>query len=314
LSSSSGSLKEATAQVVGHFPNASGLPAVHDLPNNAIALIDFYWRHQMFSEELYRRIRDNHTDDELDFPSEECAALLREMRDEMGPFYSYNIYELRNDHEAMTGNSNGTGTGYPAGYEAAFAEWVDQVAVRKALNIDEIYPKDWAWDESRMDPATGDEAREWYPFGHEIWLRDGPDKGHADPRHNPQDHPHWDAAQRAVDMRPLYLELAQRLRVVIYSGDVDAQVPPPGSERWVRGLGLAEEERWRPWVVGGIVAGGVTAYDVPDAADGAGISFVTLRGAGHGVPQHRPQATLAMLGAMVAGEPLPRLPPSQGRL
>ena len=98
------------------------------------------------------------------------------------------------------------------------------------------------------------------------------------------------------------------------SGDVDAQVPPPGSERWVRGLGLAEEERWRPWVVGGVVAGGVTAYAVPDAADGAGISFVTLRGAGHGVPQHRPQATLAMLGAMVAGEPLPRLPPSQGRL
>ena len=147
-------------QVLGHFPNASGLPASNDLPNNASALIDFYYRHQMFSEKLYLQIKE-YSDDELDFPSEECAVLLSEMRQEMGPFYSYNIYELRNDHEAMSGNTNSTGTGYPAGYEAAFAEWIALDEVRKALNVDELYPKDWAWDESRMDPETGHEAEEW---------------------------------------------------------------------------------------------------------------------------------------------------------
>ena len=172
----------------------------------------------------------------------------------------------------------------------------------------------WAWDESRMDPTTGDESDEWYPFGHSIWQEDGPDKGHADPGKHPQEHPHWDSTQRAVDMRPLMVELARRLRVVVYSGDADAQVPPPGSERWVRELGLAEEERWRLWLVGGVVAGGVTSYEVPDAAVGAGISFATVWGAGHGVPQHRPQATLALLEAMMRGEPLPRVAPPQQRL
>ena len=101
---------------------------------------------QMFSEALYRKIyrsiRDNYTDDELDFPSPGCAALLQQMQEEMGPFYSYNIYELRNDDAPyMECNTVGTGTGYPAGYEAAFAEWVSLAEVRKALNIDEIYPK-----------------------------------------------------------------------------------------------------------------------------------------------------------------------------
>ena len=46
-------------------------------------------------------------------------------------------------------------------------------------------------------------------------------------------------------------------------------------------------------MAGGIVAGGVIEYDSPGPR--GSMEYATVHGAGHGVPQHRPQAALAML-------------------
>lgn len=189
--------------------------------------------------------------------------------------------------------------------------------VRKALHVEE-YPAELLWDATRHVEGwdgtrdSGDEPG-WYPFGHEVWGTDGyPDPTHLDP----PAHPHWDAATRTVDLRPLMRELASQIRVLVYSGDVDAQVPAVGSERWVESVGLASAEGWRPWCAEGVVAGGVKVYQDPAATvrgRAAGLAFCTVRGAGHGAPQHRPASMLALLGAVLAGEELPRLP-ERGRL
>ena len=78
----------------------------------------------------------------------------------------------------------------------------------------ERYPADKLWDATRYLPGwdgtkdRGDDPR-WYPYGHDLWQEDGyPDPSHPDP----PAHPHWDAATRTVDLRPLYKRLARRIR------------------------------------------------------------------------------------------------------
>ena len=78
----------------------------------------------------------------------------------------------------------------------------------------ERYPADKLWDATRYLPGwdgtkdRGDDPR-LHPYGHDLWQEDGyPDPSHPDP----PAHPHWDAATRTVDLRPLYKRLARRIR------------------------------------------------------------------------------------------------------
>ena len=57
----------------------------------------------------------------------------------------------------------------------------------------------------------------------------------------------------ADDLRPLYNTLAQKYRLVIYSGDADQCVPYYGSEEWTYALGFNVTEPWRAWDAGTLV-------------------------------------------------------------
>ncbi|KAG1658633.1 hypothetical protein FOA52_007567 [Chlamydomonas sp. UWO 241] len=97
---------------------------------------------------------------------------------------------------------------------------------------------------------------------------------------------------------PLYEELIRGggLRITIFSGDVDGMVPLAGTRRWTAGLGLKTVRSWRPWFTDGEqVAGHYVAYD--------GLTFVTVRGAGHMVPYTQPERASHLLAAFLAGLP-----------
>ena len=83
-----------------------------------------------------------------------------------------------------------------------------------------------------------------------------------------------------------------------------------------RCCGFAKQsvEGWRPWAAFGVTAGGIKVYSDAEAGPGGSLAFCTVRGAGHGVPQHRPASMLALLSAVVAGEELPRVPARNPRL
>merc|ERR1712113_389162 len=51
----------------------------------------------------------------------------------------------------------------------------------------------------------------------------------------------------AGDLRPLYAKLAEKYRLLIYSGDADGCVPHTGTEEWTYDLGFDIAEPWRPW-------------------------------------------------------------------
>ena len=69
-------------------------------------------------------------------------------------------------------------------------------------------------------------------------------------------------------------------RMLVYSGDVDAAVPTIGTQRWINCLGQPVINAWRPWYYANQTAG--------IRQDFEGISFMTIKGAGHMVPYYMP--------------------------
>uniref|UniRef100_K3YEZ6 Uncharacterized protein n=1 Tax=Setaria italica TaxID=4555 RepID=K3YEZ6_SETIT len=78
-------------------------------------------------------------------------------------------------------------------------------------------------------------------------------------------------------------------------GDHDLCIPFPGTEAWVRSIGYQVVDRWRPWYFGDQVAGYAEGYD-------HNLTFLTIKGAGHAVPEYKPKESLAFYSRWLAGE------------
>ena len=97
------------------------------------------------------------------------------------------------------------------------------------------------------------------------------------------------------------------LRVWIYSGDVDANVPITGTLRWISLMkdvnGIPVVEPWREWWATGL-------HTHEDQMAGLvwklrGFTFVSIKGAGHMVPSDKPKEAQIMLNAFINNEDLP---------
>jgi carboxypeptidase C (cathepsin A) len=73
-----------------------------------------------------------------------------------------------------------------------------------------------------------------------------------------------------------------------FSGTQDMAVDTLGSLRWIDKLNLDIKNEWRQWICDGQVAGMIQDYDF-------GFSFVTVKGAGHMVPQDKRKQAKVML-------------------
>lgn len=103
------------------------------------------------------------------------------------------------------------------------------------------------------------------------------------------------------DLRTLYRTIFSKHRIIIYSGDADACVPHYGSERWTREMGFKVKTDWHPWKSdstekkGDVVAGYAITYDE--------LTYVTIKGAGHMVPQFKPAFALTMFTKFLQNSP-----------
>nr|WGC54933.1 P-(S)-hydroxymandelonitrile lyase [Echinochloa crus-galli var. zelayensis] len=101
-----------------------------------------------------------------------------------------------------------------------------------------------------------------------------------------------------ASMLPIYKELiGAGLKVWVFSGDTDTAVPMSSTRRSLDALGLPVKTSWYPW------------YMVPTEVGGwsmeyEGLTYVTIRGAGHEVPLHRPEQALFMFRHFLQGEPM----------
>jgi len=102
----------------------------------------------------------------------------------------------------------------------------------------------------------------------------------------------------------VYKRLAQKYRIMIYSGDTDACIPFEGSQEWTRELGFPVKKEWRPWTAqhmtrdGQQRAGYVIDYDSGET----GFKYVTIQGAGHLVPTYKPHFALTMITKFLKNE------------
>uniref|UniRef100_N1QS33 Carboxypeptidase n=1 Tax=Aegilops tauschii TaxID=37682 RepID=N1QS33_AEGTA len=90
---------------------------------------------------------------------------------------------------------------------------------------------------------------------------------------------------------------SQGYRAIIFSGDHDMCVPYTGSEAWTKSMGYGVVDSWRPWFTNDQVSGYTEGYE-------HGLTFATIKGAGHTVPEYKPQEALAFYSRWLNGSKL----------
>ncbi|KAM3265391.1 serine carboxypeptidase-like 40 [Capsicum annuum] len=94
---------------------------------------------------------------------------------------------------------------------------------------------------------------------------------------------------------PLLKEsLANGIRVWIFSGDTDGRVTVTSTKRSIQAMNLTVDNPWRSWLYGGEVGGYVETYK-------GGLTFATVRGAGHEVPSFQPARALSLISHFLSG-------------
>ncbi|RWR92094.1 serine carboxypeptidase 24 [Cinnamomum micranthum f. kanehirae] len=80
------------------------------------------------------------------------------------------------------------------------------------------------------------------------------------------------------------------------SGDTDSVVPVTATRFSLNHLKLPVKTRWYPWYSGNEVGGWTEVYH--------GLTFATVRGAGHEVPLFRPERAFRLFRSFLAGKEL----------
>ncbi|KAJ1265880.1 hypothetical protein BS78_08G107300 [Paspalum vaginatum] len=100
-------------------------------------------------------------------------------------------------------------------------------------------------------------------------------------------------------MLPIYKELiAAGLRIWVFSGDTDQVIPLTSTRYSIDALGLPTTTSWYPWYDNKQVGGWSQVYN--------GLTLVTVRGAGHEVPLHRPRQAFILFEHFLQGKPMPK--------
>ncbi|KAM3714376.1 hypothetical protein ACB098_01G329500 [Castanea mollissima] len=100
-------------------------------------------------------------------------------------------------------------------------------------------------------------------------------------------------------MLPTYKNLiAAGLRIWVFSGDTDAVVPVTATRFSLNHLNLTVKTRWYPWYAGDQVGGWTEVYN--------GLTFASVRGAGHEVPLFQPKRAFILFKYFLAGKELPK--------
>uniref|UniRef100_A0A5B6ZE46 Carboxypeptidase n=1 Tax=Davidia involucrata TaxID=16924 RepID=A0A5B6ZE46_DAVIN len=105
-------------------------------------------------------------------------------------------------------------------------------------------------------------------------------------------------ADSPLSMLPIYQELiAAGLRIWVFSGDTDSVVPVTATRYSIDALKLPTLTNWYPWYDNKKVGGWSQVYK--------GLSLVTVTGAGHEVPLHRPRQAYILFRSFLENKPMP---------
>jgi len=237
----------------------------------------FLYGHAQMSTALYERVVSSCGMAYLKHggtPSAACTASLARIKEEVGGYYGYNLYDdctydngLRRRLARLTpphaqgaaGLVRGALNDYVCGGGSSQRLWVDQPSVRLALHV--------PLHSNFFDADNG-----------EGMVYRSTEK----------------------NLMPFYQHVAKAtpLRVLVYNGDTDPSINSFEAQNWTSSLGFTPTQTWRPWTLDGCrrVGGYVTRYG-NDRFD-----FLTIRGSGHMVPQFKPAQAFEFLQRWLKNE------------
>ncbi|XAR51662.1 Carboxypeptidase D [Bertholletia excelsa] len=252
--------------------------AVTDNYYDNLGTVTYWWSHAMISDRTYRQLI-NTCDFSRQKESNECESVYSYAMDqEFGNIDQYNIY-------APPCNNSHAGHGGVG-------------ATRHTMRLPHR-PHPIFRQLSGYDPCTEKYAEIYY---------NRPDVQRALHANTTKIPYKWTACSEDLNrgwndtdatVLPIYRELiAAGLRIWVFSGDVDSVVPVTATRYSLAQLKLSTKIPWYPWYVKKQVGGWTEVYD--------GLTFATVRGAGHEVPLFKPRAALQLFRSFLRGEPLPK--------
>ncbi|KAL3591714.1 hypothetical protein D5086_010354 [Populus alba] len=231
-------------------------------------MIDYAWDHAVISDRLYHDIKQKCNFSEK-HPSPDCKDALHQYFDVYGIIDMYSLYSPR------CVNSN---LSDPRDRPVINGNMAPQLLSKFA---------DWHRRPAGYDPCASDYT--------EIYMNRPAVQAalHANVTKIPYPWTHcsenitfWTDAPQSI--LPIIKKLiAGGIRIWVFSGDTDGRIPVTATRYTLNKLGLNTIEEWTPWYHGKQVAGWTIVYD--------GLTFVTVRGAGHQVPTFKPKQSLTLI-------------------
>ncbi|GAB2223615.1 hypothetical protein Droror1_Dr00017756 [Drosera rotundifolia] len=239
--------------------------AVTDDYHDYIGTFEYWWTHGLISDGTYRSLRNACDNGSSQHPSAECNKALNVANVEFGNIDPYSIY---------TRPCNSTSS--------------------LRHNLRGHYP----WMSRAYDPCTERYSKTYF---------NRPEVQKALHANTTAISYPWDTCSNIVgnywadspeSMLPIYRELiAAGLRIWVFSGDTDSVVPLTASRYSIDALKLPTITNWYPWYDSGKVGGWSQVYK--------GLTFVTVTGAGHEVPLHRPRQAFILFRQFLQNKPMP---------
>ncbi|KAL7257552.1 hypothetical protein ACSBR1_003791 [Camellia fascicularis] len=252
--------------------------AVTDDYYDNIGTVTFWWTHSMISDSTYKSILAN-CNFTADTTSQQCDDSVNyAINHEFGNIDQYSIY---------TPSCINTSTNTSTSTSTIRSMRLRNTLIRRRRAV------------SGYDPCTENYAEKYY---------NRPDVQralHANITKIPYKWTacsdvlikNWNDSQ--VSMLPTYKELiAAGLRIWVFSGDTDSVVPVTATRFSLSHLNLTVKTRWYPWYSNRQVGGWTEVYD--------GLTFATVRGAGHEVPLFQPKRAFILFHSFLAGKELPK--------
>ncbi|XP_022760726.1 serine carboxypeptidase-like 26 [Durio zibethinus] len=252
------------------FMNLKGFMVGNPITNDYYdytGIVDYAWSHSVISDELYHKIKQVCDFKVVDW-SIECNDLVNQVFDKYSEIDIYNIY-------------------------------APKCPINSTISLTASKVKDYGLRRKRI-PA-GDPC--YSVYAEDYFNRADVQKSlHANTRGGK-----WESCSNSIliaynfsvfSVLPIYKKLIKgNLKIWMYSGDMDGRVPVISSRSCVESLGLHLKSPWHSWFHNHQVGGRILEYQ--------GLTFVTVRGAGHLVPLDKPSEALTIIHSFLSGEPLP---------
>ncbi|XP_006644961.2 serine carboxypeptidase-like 27 [Oryza brachyantha] len=239
--------------------------AVTDDYHDYLGTFEYWWTHGLISDNTYHNLKTTCLLESSEHPSPECAKNLNIASTEEGNIDPYSLYTKPCNNTASL--KLGLGGRYP---------WLSRAYDPCTERYSNIYYNRPEVQIAMHANTTGIQ----YP-----WKTCSDIVGS-----------YW--ADSPKSMLPIYQELiAAGIRIWVFSGDTDAVVPVTATRYSIDALKLPTLVNWYPWYDHGKVGGWSQVYK--------GLTLVTVTGAGHEVPLHRPREALILFRHFLQNIPMP---------